>query len=174
MFDGWCRERCPAGSFAVPGNFTCEAPTFSDIVWRQIQALPGVSFLKRFPRSYAQINVTIEEEEGSFAAFLEVPFSVASLRLLTFVSSPKASYVGAIVWGGVILSTEIQLTGKVKSAFVLAERLTRDVTIVRCLIFVNLGKDKDCPIVADKEGHNLKIRKSHVDLGTGVILEYLT
>ena len=34
MFDGWCRKRCPAGSFAVPGNFTCDTPTLSPLVWR--------------------------------------------------------------------------------------------------------------------------------------------
>ena len=116
MFEGWCRARCPAGSFAVPGSFTCEAPTSSFLTWKQIPALPGVSFLERFPRSYTQVNITIDEEEGSFAAFLEAPFSVTSLRLLAFVDSPKASYVSALVWGGVVLSTEIQLTGKVKSA----------------------------------------------------------
>ena len=87
------------------------------------------------------MNVTIEEEEGSFAAFLEIPFSVTSLRLLADISSPKASYVSAFVWGGVVLSTEIQLTGNVKNTHVLAERLDRDVAIVRCFFFVNVGED---------------------------------
>ena len=41
-------------------------------------------------------------------------------------------------------------------------------------ISVSIGGKKDYLMVADKEGHSLKIRKSHVDLGTGVILEYLT
>ena len=34
VFKGWCRERCPAGSFTVPGNFTCETPTFSALIWK--------------------------------------------------------------------------------------------------------------------------------------------
>ena len=41
-------------------------------------------------------------------------------------------------------------------------------------ISVSIGEKKDYLMVADKEGHNLKIRKSHVDLGTRVIPEYLT
>ena len=173
VFEGWCRERCPAGSFAVPGSFTCEAPTSSPLIWRQVPALPGVSFLERFPRSYAQINVTVEEEEGRFAAFLEAPFSVTSLRLLTFVSSPRATYVSALVWGGTVLSTEIQLTGNIKSVFVLAERLARDVAIVRCFFFVNIGESIEGTLVGKTNGHTLAIRKSRVDLGTGVIPEYL-
>ena len=118
------------------------------------------------------MNVTIEEEEGRFAAFLEAQFSVTSLRLLTFVSSTKATYVSAIAWEGTILNTEIQLTGKVGDAQLLAERLTGDVTVVRCFIFVNIGK-KDCPMVADEGKWQLKIRKSHVDLGTGLLEEWL-
>ena len=106
-FDGWCRKRCPAGSFVVPGNFTCDAPTPSSLTWKQVPALPGISFLERFPRSYAQINVTVEEEEGYFTAFLDVTFSVTSLRLLAFVNSSKASYVSAITWEGTVLNTEI-------------------------------------------------------------------
>ena len=174
MFDGWCRERCPAGSFNIPGSFTCEAPTPSSLTWKQIPAFPGIAFLERFPHSYSQVNVTIEEEERSFAAFLEVPFSVASLRLLVYVSSSKASYVSTLVWGGVILSTEIQLTGKVKSAFVLAKRLVGDVAIVRCFFFVNVGENIEGTLVWKTDDHTLEIKNSHVDLGTGVILEYLT
>ena len=173
MFDGWCRERCPTGSFAIPGNFTCEAPTPSPLVWKQIPTLPGVSFLERFPRSYSQVNVTVEEEEGSFVAFIEVPFSVASLRLLAFVSSPRATYVSALVWSGVVLSTEIQLTGKVKIVFVLAERLVRDVAIVRCFFFVNIGENIEGTLVGKTDGHTLAVRKSRVDLGKGIIPEYL-
>ena len=107
MFNGWCRERCPAGSFVIPGNFTCEAPTPSPLVWKQILALPGVSFLERFPHSYSQINITVEEEEGHFVAFLEAQFLVTSVRLLAFVNSSKATYVSAITWEGTIMSTEI-------------------------------------------------------------------
>ena len=173
MFKGWCKKRCPAGSFKISGSFTCDAPTPSPLVWKQIPALPGISFLERFPRSYTQINVTIEEEEGHFAAFLEAPFSVASLRLLADVSSPKASYVSALAWGGVVLSTEIQLTGKVKSIYVLAERLVRDITIVRCFFFVNVGENIEGTLVGKTEGHTLAVRKSRVDLGKGIIPEYL-
>ena len=61
-----------------------------------------------------------------------------------------------------------------KDAKLLAERLAGDILIVRCFLFANLGKDEDCSMVADEEGHNMEIRKSHVDLGTGVIPEYLT
>ena len=66
------------------------------------------------------------------------------------------------------------MTGKVGGARLLAERLADDVTVVKCFLFANIGKEEDCSMVADKEEHDLKIRKSHVDLGTGVILEYLT
>ena len=66
------------------------------------------------------------------------------------------------------------MTGKVKDAKLLAERLAGDILIVRCFLFANLGKDEDCSMVVDEEGHNMEIRKSHVDLGTGVIPEYLT
>ena len=64
------------------------------------------------------------------------------------------------------------MTGKVGGAQLLAERLADDVVIVRCFLFANIGKE-DCSMVADKEGHDLKIRKSHVDLGTGLLEEYL-
>ena len=173
-FDGWCRKRCPVGSFAVPGNFTCEASTPSSLVWKQTPALPGVSFLERFPRSYSQINVSVEdEEEGYFAAFLEAPFSVASLRLLVAMNFSKASYVSALVWGGVVLGTEIQLTGKGEGTL-LAERLSGDVMMVQCFLFVNLGKEKDGDIVTEKGDYQMQIRKSYVDLGTGIIAGYLT
>ena len=66
------------------------------------------------------------------------------------------------------------MTGKVKSAFVLAERLTRDVAIVRCFFFVNIGEKIEGALVGKTDGHTLAVRKSHVDLGTGVILGYLT
>ena len=145
----------------------------SPLVWKQILALPGVSFLGRLPRSYTQINVTIEEE-GRFTAFLEVPFSVTSLRLLTFVSSTRATYVSALVWRGTVLSTEIQLTGNIKSAWVLAERLARDVAIVRCFFFVNIGEGIEGTLVGKTDGHTLAVRKSRVDLGKGIIPEYLT
>ena len=145
----------------------------SPLVWRQVPALPGVSFLERFPRSYTRVDITVEEEEGRFAAFLEAKFMVTSVRLLAFVNSSKASYVSALAWEGTILNTEIQLTGKVGGAQLLAERLAGDVVIVRCFLFANIGGDEDCSMVADKEGHNLEIRKSHMDLGTGVIPEYL-
>ena len=81
--------------------------------------------------------------------------------------------MSAIAWEGTILSTEIQLTGKVGGAQLLAERLAGDVVIVKCFFFVNIGKDEDCSMVADKEEHNLEIRKSRVDLGTGLLEEYL-
>ena len=96
------------------------------------------------------------------------------MRLLADVSSPKASYVSALAWGGAVLNTEIQLTGKVKNAFVLAERLVRDVTIVRCLIFVNIGENIEGILVGETDGHTLTVRKSRVDLGKGIIPEYLT
>ena len=72
------------------------------------------------------------------------------------------------------MSTEIQLTGKIESAQLLAERLSGDVTLVKCFIFVNIGKEEDCSMVADEGNYNLKIKRSHVDLGTGIIPEYLT
>ena len=66
------------------------------------------------------------------------------------------------------------MTGKVKDVKLLAERLAGDIMIVRCFLFVNIGEDEDCSMIADEGKWQLKIRKSHVDLGTGVILEYLT
>ena len=82
--------------------------------------------------------------------------------------------MNAIAWEGTILSTEIQLTGKVGGAQLLAERLSGDVVIARCFLFVNIGEDEDCSIVADKGKWQLKVKNSHVDLGTGVIPKYLT
>ena len=82
--------------------------------------------------------------------------------------------MSAIAWGGAVLSTEIQLTGKIGGAQLLAERLTGDVTVLSCFFFINIGWDEDCSMVADKENHNLEIRRSHVDLGTGLLEEYLT
>ena len=85
-----------------------------------------------------------------------------------------AAYVSAIAWEGTILNTEIQLTGKVESAQLLAERLAGDVVIVRCFLFANIGGDEDCSMVTDEGKWRLEVRKSRVDLGTGVIPEYLT
>ena len=173
MFAGWCRERCPVGSFAVPGKFKCASPASSRPSWKRVPELPGVSFLERFPRSYTRVDITVEEEEGHFAAFLEAKFLVTSVWLLAFVNSSKASYVSAITWEGTVLNTEIQLTGKVESAQLLAERLAGDVVIARCFLFANIGRDDNCSMVADKGKWHLEVRKSHVDLGTGITLKYL-
>ena len=98
-----------------------------------------MSFLERFPHSYAQINVTIEEE-GHFVAFLEAPFAISSLHLRVAVIASKISYLGSLVWGGILLGTELQLTGEVKSAELLAERLAKDVTVIRCFFFASTGE----------------------------------
>ena len=90
------------------------------------------------------------------------------------MNSSRATYVSALAWGGVALSTEIQLTGMVKSTFVLAERLVGDVAVVRCFFFVNIGENIKGTLVGETDGHTLAVRKSRVDLGTGVIPEYLT
>ena len=55
----------------------------------------------------------------------------------------------------------------------LAERLVGDITMVRCFFFVNIGEDIEGTLVGKTDGHTLTIRKSRVDLGTGVIPEYL-
>ena len=64
------------------------------------------------------------------------------------------------------------MTGKVRDAKLLAERLAGDVTMVRCFLFANIGKE-DCSMVTDKKSHKLEIRKSRVNLGTGLLEEYL-
>lgn len=61
-----------------------------------------------------------------------------------------------------------------KDAKLLAERLAGDIMIVRCFIFVNIGRSEDCSMVADEGKWKLEVRRSCVDLGTGVIPEYLT
>ena len=42
-----------------------------------------------------------------------------------------------------------------------------------CFIFVNIGWDMDCSMVADEGEWKLEVKNSHVDLGTGIIPEYL-
>ena len=83
-------------------------------------------------------------------AFLEAPFFVASLHLRTSVETSKASYAGALVWGGPVVGTEIQLTGDTESAVVLAERLINDVEIVRCFVFANVGEGKVGRLVVEE------------------------
>ena len=89
------------------------------------------------------------------------------------MSSPKASYVSALIWDGIVLNTEIQLAGK-GDGTLLAERLAGDVTMVRCFLFVNLGTKTDIVIVKMAGSHKLQIKKSIVNLGTGLLEQYLT
>ena len=55
----------------------------------------------------------------------------------------------------------------------LAERLVGDITMVRCFFFVNVGENTEVTLVGKTDGHTLEIRRSCVDLGKGVIPEYL-
>ena len=81
------------------------------------------------------------------------------------MDAPKAGYVSAITWGGAVLSSEIQLTGKVARAILLAERLVRNVVMVRCFLFTSLGEGKKCELVMDKGKYNLEKLDCRIYLG---------
>ena len=81
------------------------------------------------------------------------------------IDALKASYVSAITWGGAVLSSEIQLTGNIARAFLLAERLVRDVVVVRCLLFTSLDEGKKGELVMDKGKYSLEKLDCQINLG---------
>ena len=77
-------------------------------------------------------------EAGRFAAFLEAPPAVTSLRLRTRIAATGASWAGTLLWAGELFEVELQLSGEeVKKGAILAEKLTDDVRIVNSIFFVN-------------------------------------
>ena len=157
---GWCLSRCPPGTFLIPGSLSCASPDIPRQKWLRLSGLPGVRFLRRTAPSYARMDVLVGES-GRFAAFLETPSAVASLRLRVRVAVPEASWAGALLWTGRLCGAELQLSGE--GGLLLAERLGGDVQVSGCLLFASVrGR---AALVAEAGKHRLELSGCREDLG---------
>lgn len=147
----------------APGSFSCDSPHIPEQSWLR---LPGLEprFLRRTAPSYARVDVLVGEA-GRFAAFLEAPPAVASLRLRTRVTVTGASWAGALLWAGKLVGAELQLSGEEVLGALLAERLAGDVEVVRCILFASV-KGGSCGLVAEAGGHEVKVKECWEDLGS--------
>ena len=105
------------------------------------------------------------DEAKRFAAFLEAPPAVASLRLRTRVAATGASWAGALLWAGRLVGAELQLSGEeLLEGALMAERLVGDTEVVRCILFASVTGGS-CGLVAEAGGHEVEVKECWEDIG---------